>query len=126
MTRLGRWWRGWWRGWTGCRWRSSWPRRGGGGWAWRGGWVEARGVAGLLDRIGDRFALLTEGDRGAADRQRSLAATVEWSYRLLEERERRVFRAVSVFPGPFTLEGAEAVAGAAAGPGGVRLGGLFF
>ena len=41
---------------------------------------------------------------------------MEWSYRLLDERERRVFRAVSVFPGPFTLEGAEAVAGAAAGP----------
>src|SRR6185312_6773351 len=54
--------------------------------------VEALGVAGLLDRIGDRFALLTGGDRLAADRQRSLAATVEWSYRLLEEHERRVFR----------------------------------
>jgi predicted ATPase/DNA-binding CsgD family transcriptional regulator/transcriptional regulator with XRE-family HTH domain len=78
--------------------------------------VEALGVAGLLDRIGDRFALLTEGDRVAADRQRSLAATVEWSYRLLEDRERRVFRAVSVFPGPFTLEAAEAVAGPGAGP----------
>jgi predicted ATPase/DNA-binding CsgD family transcriptional regulator/transcriptional regulator with XRE-family HTH domain len=78
--------------------------------------VEALGVAGLLDRIGDRFALLTEGDRGAADRQRSLAATVEWSYRLLEDCERRVFRAMSVFPGPFTLEAAEAVAGPGAGP----------
>ena len=78
--------------------------------------VEALGVAGLLDRIDDRFALLTEGDRGAADRQRSLAATVEWSYQLLEERERRVFRMVSVFPGPFTLEAAEAVAGPGAGP----------
>ena len=40
---------------------------------------------------------------------------MEWSYRLLDERERRVFRAVSVFPGPFTLEGAEAVAGADSG-----------
>ncbi len=28
MTRPGRWWRGWWRGWMGCRWRSSWRRRG--------------------------------------------------------------------------------------------------
>src|SRR6202035_2866332 len=54
--------------------------------------------------------------RLAAARQRSLAAAVEWSYRLLDERERRVFRALSVFPGPFTLEGAEAVAGARAGP----------
>jgi predicted ATPase/DNA-binding CsgD family transcriptional regulator len=78
--------------------------------------VEALGVAQLLDRIGDRFTLLEAGDRLAAARQRSLAATVEWSYRLLDERERRVFRAVSVFPGPFTLEGAEAVAGAGSGP----------
>jgi predicted ATPase/DNA-binding CsgD family transcriptional regulator len=78
--------------------------------------VEALGVAQLLDRIDDRFTLLEAGDRLAAVRQRSLAATVEWSYRLLDERERRVFRAVSVFPGPFTLEGAEAVAGAGAGP----------
>ena len=54
-------------------------------------------------------------------RQRSLAAAVEWSYRLLDEEEQRVFRAVSVFPGPFTLEGAEAVAGPGAGPAVLRL-----
>ena len=83
--------------------------------------VEALGVTGLLDRMGDRFALLTAGDRLAAGRHRSLAATVEWSYRLLDERERRVFRAVSVFPGPFTLEGAEAVAGQDAGAAVLRL-----
>ena len=76
--------------------------------------VEALGVAQLLGRIDDRFTLLEAGDRLAADRQRSLAATVEWSYRLLGERERQVFRAVSAFPGPFTLEGAEAVAGTGA------------
>ncbi len=78
--------------------------------------VEALGVAQLLDRIDDRFTLLGAGDRLAAARQRSLAATVEWSYRLLDERERRVLRALSVFPGPFTLEGAEAVAGPQASP----------
>jgi predicted ATPase/class 3 adenylate cyclase/DNA-binding CsgD family transcriptional regulator len=83
--------------------------------------VEALGPAQLLDRLDDRFALLTAGDRAAAGRQRSLAATVEWSYRLLDEQERRVFRQVSVFPGPFTLEGAEAVAGPAAGPAVLRL-----
>ncbi len=83
--------------------------------------VEALGVTQLLDRLDDRFALLTEGDRGAADRQRSLAATVEWSYRLLEERERRVFRAVSAFPAGFTLEAAEAVAGAGAASAVLRL-----
>jgi predicted ATPase/DNA-binding CsgD family transcriptional regulator len=83
--------------------------------------VEALGAAQLLDRIDDRFTLLEAGDRLAAARQRSLAATVEWSYRLLDERQRRLFRAVSVFPGPFTLEGAEAVAGADAGPGVLHL-----
>jgi predicted ATPase/DNA-binding CsgD family transcriptional regulator len=83
--------------------------------------VEALGVRQLLDRLDDRFALLTAGDRLAPSRHRSLAAAVEWSYRLLEEGERRVFRAVSVFPGPFTLEAAEAVAGEGAGPAVLRL-----
>jgi predicted ATPase/DNA-binding CsgD family transcriptional regulator len=77
--------------------------------------VEALGVAQLLARLDDRFALLTAGDRLTA-RHQSLAATVEWSYRLLTEHERWVFRALSVFPGPFTLEAAEAVAGPDAGP----------
>ena len=83
--------------------------------------VEALGVAQLLDRLDDRFALLAGGDRLAPLRQRSLAATVEWSYQLLDEQERRVFRAVSVFPGPFTLEAAEAVAGTDAAPAVLRL-----
>jgi predicted ATPase/DNA-binding CsgD family transcriptional regulator len=73
--------------------------------------VEALGAAGLLDRIEDRFALLTGGDRLAPDRQRSLAATAEWSYQLLDDEERQVFRSLSVFPAGFTLEGAEAVGG---------------
>ena len=83
--------------------------------------VEALGVTQLLDRLDDRFALLTAGDRLAAGRQRSLAATVEWSYQLLDDDERRVFRAVSAFPGPFTLEAAEAVAGKDAGSAVLRL-----
>ena len=41
---------------------------------------------------------------------------MKWSYRLLEEHERRVFRPLSVFAGPFMLEAAEAVAGPGAGP----------
>jgi predicted ATPase/DNA-binding CsgD family transcriptional regulator len=77
--------------------------------------VEALGVAQLLDLLDDRFGLLVAGDRLAEDRQRSLAATVQWSYQLLDERKRRVFRAVSVFPGPFTLQAAQAVAGDDAG-----------
>ena len=73
--------------------------------------VDALGVTQLLDRIDDRFGLLADGDRLAEERQRSLAGAVRWSYQLLDDTERRVFRALSVFPGPFTLDTAEAVAG---------------
>jgi predicted ATPase len=83
--------------------------------------VEALGAGQLADRLDDRFGLLTAGDRLAPGRQRSLAAAVEWSYRLLDEQERAVFRAVSVFPGPFTLDAAEAVAEPGAGPVVLRL-----
>jgi predicted ATPase/class 3 adenylate cyclase/DNA-binding CsgD family transcriptional regulator len=78
--------------------------------------VEALGLAQLLGRLDDRFALLAGAGRVAAARQRSLAATVDWSYQLLDEHERRVFRAVALFPGPFTLQAAEAVAGPDAAP----------
>lgn len=61
--------------------------------------VDALGVAQLLDRIDDRFALLSAGDRLAEERQRSLAATVRWSYQLLDDAEQRAFRALSAFPG---------------------------
>ncbi|MGH3284721.1 MAG: LuxR C-terminal-related transcriptional regulator, partial [Streptosporangiaceae bacterium] len=83
--------------------------------------VDALGTTQLLDRIDDRFELLAHGDRLAVERQRSLAGAVRWSYQLLAETERQVFRAVSVFPGPFTLEAAEAVAGARAGQAVLRL-----
>jgi non-specific serine/threonine protein kinase len=77
--------------------------------------VEALGVTQLLGRLDDRFGLLVGTDRLAAARQRSLAAAVAWSYELLSEPEGQVFRRLSVFPGPFTLEAAEAVAGGGAG-----------
>ena len=48
--------------------------------------VEALGLQQLLDRLDDRFTVLTSGDRLAAARQQSLAATVDWSYQLLSER----------------------------------------
>jgi predicted ATPase/DNA-binding CsgD family transcriptional regulator len=73
--------------------------------------VAALGLAPLLGELDDRLALLAGGDRLAAGRHRSLAAAAEWSYRLLDEEEQRVFRWLSVFPAPFTLEAAEAVAG---------------
>ncbi len=84
--------------------------------------LEALGLSQLLDRLDDRFTLLTRAGRApAAARHRSLAATADWSYQLLSEPDRRVFRRVSVFPAPFTLEAAEAVAGQHAGPAVLRL-----
>jgi predicted ATPase/class 3 adenylate cyclase/DNA-binding CsgD family transcriptional regulator len=83
--------------------------------------VEALGVVPLLERLDDQFALLAGSDRLAEARHRSLAATVEWSYQLLSELERRVFRHVSVFPGPFTLGAAETLAGPDAGTAVFRL-----
>jgi predicted ATPase/DNA-binding CsgD family transcriptional regulator len=83
--------------------------------------VDTLGVSQLLDRIDERFELLADADRLAAERQRSLAAAVQWSYQLLDEAERRVFRAVAAFQGPFTLDGAEAVAGDGASRAVLRL-----
>jgi predicted ATPase len=76
--------------------------------------VEALGLGQMLERLDDR--LLTSANRAAPARQRSLEAAVDWSYQLLTEPEQRVFRCLSVFPGPFGLDAAEAVAGADAGP----------
>jgi predicted ATPase len=73
-------------------------------------------VAQLLDCLDDRIARPAGADRLETGRHRSLAATAEWSYRLLDDRQRGVFRRLSVFPGPFTMEAAEAVAEAGSGP----------
>ena len=73
--------------------------------------VEALGLPGLADRVDDALGLLESGNSLGAARHRSLAAVAEWSYRLLPADGQRVFRRLAAFPGPFTLEGAEAVAG---------------
>ena len=83
--------------------------------------VEALGVSQLLGWFDDRLALPGGGDRLAAGRHRSLAAVAEWSYQLLDNEEQRVFRRLSVFPAPFTLEAAGTVAGEGAAPVVLRL-----
>ncbi|OYD84787.1 ATP-binding protein [Azospirillum brasilense] len=67
------------------------------------------GVTGLLQALSDRFALLTSGYRTALPRHQTLRATVEWSYRLLDEAERRVFRRFSVLRGAVAWDDAVAV-----------------
>ncbi len=68
-------------------------------------------IAELDARLDDRFRLLTGGSRTAPSRQRTLEAVVDWSYNLLPEAERELFRAVSVFPDSFTFGAAARVAG---------------
>ncbi len=63
----------------------------------------------LLDRVQDRFRLLTGGSRNALPRQQTLRALVDWSYDLLSVQERLLFDRLSVFAGGWTLEAAEAV-----------------
>ena len=60
----------------------------------------------LASRLERALPLLTGGARDVPERQRTLRAAIEWSYELLDEEERRVFRAVSIFAGSFDLESA--------------------
>jgi predicted ATPase/tetratricopeptide (TPR) repeat protein len=71
-------------------------------------WVRVLSVEQICARLGNRFALLTAGDRSASPRQRTLRATIDWSYALLTEPERTLFRRLSVLAG-WSLEIAEQV-----------------
>ena len=65
--------------------------------------------ADILARLSDRFLLLTGGSRSALPRQQTLRAMIDWSYDLLDDRERALFRRLSVFTGGWVLETAEAI-----------------
>jgi predicted ATPase/class 3 adenylate cyclase len=66
----------------------------------------------LLARLDRRLPLLTGGTRDAPDRQRTLRATIEWSYDLLDEAEREAFARLAVFAGSFTADAALEVSAA--------------
>jgi predicted ATPase/DNA-binding CsgD family transcriptional regulator len=61
--------------------------------------------------LSDRFGLLTGGVRGAPARQRTLEASLDWSYDLLDDVQRLALARLSVFAGSFELDAAEAVVG---------------
>jgi predicted ATPase/Tfp pilus assembly protein PilF len=63
----------------------------------------------LAQRLDERFRVLTGGDRSALPRQQTLRATIDWSFDLLDERERALFRRLSLFAGGWTLQAAAAV-----------------
>ncbi|HUC64798.1 MAG TPA: winged helix-turn-helix domain-containing protein [Stellaceae bacterium] len=71
----------------------------------------ALGLQQVATRLDDRFALLTDGRRTALPRHQTLRATLDWSYELLPEAERRLLRRLAVFPAGFTLEAAAAMLG---------------
>jgi len=74
----------------------------------------ALGVRQVAARLHDRFGLLTGGRRTALPRHQTLRATLDWSYELLPESERRLLCQVAIFPTAFTLEAATTVANATA------------
>jgi predicted ATPase/class 3 adenylate cyclase len=65
----------------------------------------------IAARLDDRFRLLTGGSRTALPRQQTLRAMIDWSYSLLSEDEKILFRRLAVFVGGWTLQAAESVCG---------------
>jgi predicted ATPase/DNA-binding CsgD family transcriptional regulator len=71
--------------------------------------IRAVTVEEVLERLRDRFALLTGGSRAALPRHQTLRLTIDWSYDLLSGREQSLLRRLSAFAARFTLEDAESV-----------------
>lgn len=65
----------------------------------------------ILDRLSDRFALLTGGSRAALPRHQTLRTTIDWSHDLLDSAERTLLRRLCVFAGRFSLDAIESVCG---------------
>ena len=74
--------------------------------------VKALSPAQILERLERRLPLLTGGARDSPERQRTLRATIEWSYDLLTDEERSLFARLAVFRGGCTLDAAGEVVGA--------------
>ena len=71
--------------------------------------VRALSVEQIAARLVDRFHLLMGGSRTALPRQQTLRAMIDWSFNLLSEQEKQLFRRLAVFVGGWTLEAAEQV-----------------
>ena len=68
------------------------------------------GIERVASGLQDRFAMLTIGRRTARPPHRTLRATLDWSYQLLDEAECDLLRRLAIFAGPFSLDAAHAVA----------------
>ena len=71
--------------------------------------IKVLSLPNLAKRLDERFKVLTGGRRTALPRQKTLSALIEWSYGLLDVRERTLFDRLGVFAGGFTLDAAAAV-----------------
>jgi predicted ATPase/class 3 adenylate cyclase len=74
------------------------------------GRVAALSPTEILDRLGERFRVLTRS-RASTQRHQTLHNAVEWSYSLLDARERQTFERLATFAGGFDVSAASAVAG---------------
>ncbi|MFD4294291.1 ATP-binding protein [Rhodococcus sp. NPDC058505] len=73
--------------------------------------LRAMSVDQILERLTDRYRLLTKGSRGAPTRQQSLRMSIDWSHELCTDTEQVLWRRLSVFAGSFELDAAEGVCG---------------
>ena len=71
--------------------------------------VRGLAVEQIAQRLGDRFSLLTVGNRAAVPRHRTLRSLIDWSHELLSGPEQVLFRRVSVFAAGWTVEAAEGI-----------------
>jgi predicted ATPase len=71
--------------------------------------VKVLDLPALLQRLEQRLPLLAGGSRSAPERQRTLRATIAWSYELLTPEEQATFTRLEVFAGGCTLEAAEEI-----------------
>ena len=71
--------------------------------------VRAMSVSEIERRLENRFALLRGGAREAPERHQTLLAVIDWSWNLLDDRERTALRRLSIFRDGFSLAGADAV-----------------
>jgi predicted ATPase/class 3 adenylate cyclase len=71
--------------------------------------VRSLSIEDIDRKLDQRFVILTGGSRTALPRQQTLRSLIDWSYDLLNDRERQLLRGLAVFSGGWTLEAAEEV-----------------
>ena len=72
-------------------------------------WIKVLSAEGLLRRLQQDVLLSTVGPRDLPERQRTMNATIAWSYELLDASEQRLFRRLGALPGRFSMDAATEV-----------------